>query len=56
MLEEVTLEFRLEKIDETRNCFLDEIKKTCNYLNYAGYLLILASTVTGCVSVSAFVS
>ena len=26
MVEEVSLEFRLRKIDETRNYFLDEIK------------------------------
>ena len=31
-------------------------KKTCRYLNYTEHLLILASTVTGCVSVSAFAS
>ena len=31
-------------------------KKTCKYLNYVEYLLILASTVTGSVSISAFAS
>ena len=31
-------------------------KKTCNYLNYVEHLLILASTTTGCVSISAFAS
>ena len=31
-------------------------KKTCKYLNYVEHLLILVSTVTGCVSVSAFTS
>ena len=51
-----SLEFRLKKIDETRNCFLEEIKynelmsekykKTCKYLNYVEHLLILASTIT----------
>ena len=66
MVEEASLEFRLTKIDETRNHFLDEIKhndlmdekykKTSKYLNYVKHLLILASTVTGCVSVSAFAS
>ena len=64
MVEEASLEFRLRKIDETRNYLLDEIKhndlmsgkykKTCKYLNYVKQLLILVSTVTGCVSVSAF--
>ena len=43
-------------MDETRNYLLNEMKKTCGYLNYAGHLLILASTVSGCVSVSAFTS
>ena len=31
-------------------------KKACRYLNYAKHLLILASTVTGYVSISAFTS
>ena len=31
-------------------------KKTCKYLNYVEQLLILASTVTGCLSLSAFPS
>ena len=34
----------------------EKYKKTCKYLNYAEHLLILASTVTGCVSISAFAS
>ena len=64
MAEEVSLGFRLRKTDETRNYLLDEMKhndlmsekykKTCKYLNYVEHLLILASTVTGCVSISAF--
>ena len=47
-----------------RNYLLDEIKqnslmsekykKTCKYLNYVENLLILASTVAGCVSIPAF--
>ena len=66
MVEEASLQFRLRKIDETRNFLLDEIKhndlmiekfkKTCKYLNYVEHLLILVSTVTGCVSISAFSS
>ena len=66
MLEEASLEFRLIKIDETRNYLLYEIKhndlisekykKTCKYLNYVEHLLILFSVVTGCVSISAFAS
>ena len=64
MVEKTSLEFRLRKIDKTRNYLLDEIKhndlmsekrkKTWKYLNYVEHLLILASTVTGCVSISAF--
>ena len=34
----------------------EKYKKTCKYLNYLQHLLILASTVTGCVSISAFAS
>ena len=65
MAEEASLKFRLTKTDETRN-LLDEIKhndlmsekykKICKYLNDVEHLLILASTVTGCVSISAFAS
>ena len=63
-VEEASLEFRLKKIDETRNYPLDEIKhndltsgkdkKTCKYLNYVQPLLILALKVTGCISIFAF--
>ena len=66
MAEEVTLEFRLRKIDETRNYLVEEVnhsdlmtenyKKTCKYLSYVKHLLILVSTVTSCVSISAFTS
>ena len=52
MLEEAILEFRLRKIDETRNYLLDEIKhndlmtekykKTCKYLSSVEHLLMLA--------------
>ena len=34
----------------------EKYKKTCKYLNYVEHLLILASKVTGCVSISAFAS
>ena len=34
----------------------EKYEKTCKCLNYVEDLLILASTVTGCVSVSAFAS
>ena len=29
----------------------EKYKKTCKYLNYVDHLLILLSTVTGCVSI-----
>ena len=32
------------------------MKKTCKYSNYVKHLLILVSTVTGCVWISAFAS
>ena len=57
-------EFRLKNIDETRNYFLEKIKqnelmsrkheKICTNLNYVEHLLALASTITGCISISAF--
>ena len=66
IVEPASLEFRLRKIDETRNYLLDEIKnndlmsekykKTSKHLNYFEHFLILYSTVTGCVSTSAFAS
>ena len=64
--ENIDQEFRLKEIDEKRNNFVEEIKqnelisrnhkKICKILNYTEHLLILASTVTGCVSISAFAS
>ena len=66
MVEEGSLEFRLRKIDETRSFLLDEIthndlmgekyKKACKYLNFVEHLLILVSTIIGCVSLSGFSS
>ena len=64
--EEASLDFRLRKIDETRNDLLHEIKhndlmnkkykRTYKYLNYVEHLLFLVSAVTSCVSISAFAS
>ena len=61
-----SLKFRLKKIVETINYFIEKInhndlinekhKKTCRYLNYFEHLLILVSRVTGFVSISAFAS
>ena len=66
MVEEASPEFRSREIDETRNYFIDEVKhndlmsgkykKSCKYLKYAEHLLILASAITGCISISAFAS
>ena len=66
MAEKASLEFKLRIIDETRNDLLNErkhnglmsekYKKTCKYLNYVEQLLILVSTVTGRISISAFAS
>ena len=32
----------------------EKYKKTCQYLNYVEYLVILASKITSCVSISVF--
>ena len=57
-------EFRLKNINGTRNFLIEEInqnelmckghKKVCKTLNYIEHVLILGSTTTGCVSISAF--
>ena len=64
--ENISQEFRLKNIDETRNYFLEEMKqnelmsrkhkKVCATLNYIEDFLILASTITGCVSTFDFAS
>ena len=56
----------MKEINETRNYFIEEIKqnkliikkhkKVWKNLNYIENLLILASIITGCVSISAFAS
>ena len=58
MLEEnVNQEFRLKKADEIRNYLIQEINWNIRkILNYIEHLLIAISTITGCVSVSAFTS
>ena len=55
----MSLEFRLKSIDETKNYSLEEIrqnkliskrhKKVCTTLNYIEHFLILASTIAGCI-------
>ena len=64
--ENISQEFRFKNIDETRNYFVKETeqnelmrkkyKKVCTILNYIEHFLILASTFTGCVYISAFSS
>ena len=65
-LKNMSQEFRLKNIDETRNYFLEEIeqnelmsrkhKKVCATLNYIEHFLILAFPITGCISISAVAS
>ena len=62
----ISEEFRLKNIDNTRNCLIEEInpnelmskkhKKICTTLNYIEHSVILASTVTGCLYISGFSS
>ena len=64
--ENISQNFRLKNTDETRNYLFEKInqnelitkkyKKACRVLNYIEHFLILISTVTGCVSVSPFLS
>ena len=61
--ERISQEFRPKNIVENRNCLIEEInwnelmsknnKKVCTTLNYVENFLILASTITECVSISA---
>ena len=61
--EKISQEFRSKEIDKTTNYFIEDIKqneliskkhkKVCKILKYTEHLLILASTVTRCVSISA---
>ena len=54
-------EFRFKNIDETKHYFYEEIeknelmsrkhKKICITLNYIKHFLILASIITGCISI-----
>ena len=62
----ISQEFKLKNINETRNYFLEEIeqnesisrklKKVRTTLNYVKHLLILASAIIGYISISAFAS
>ena len=62
--ENISQEFRLNKIAEGRNYLFKEInqnelmskkyKKVCRVLNYDDHLLTVLFTITGCVSISPF--
>ena len=64
--ENISQEFRLKNIDERRNYLIEEMnrnelmskkhKKVYLTLNYIEDFLVLASRITGCVSISAFAS
>ena len=64
--ENISQEFRLKNINETKNYLLEEIEQNefmskkhnnvCTILNYIEHFLILASKITGFISISAFAS
>ena len=64
--ENISQEFRLKNRDEIRNYLIEEInrneltskkhKQVCTTLNYIGQFLILASSITECISISGFTS
>ena len=64
LLKNLSQEFRLKNISETRNYLLEEVnqnklmsrkhKKVCTTLNYIEHFFILVSTITGCISISDF--
>ena len=64
--ENISQEFKLKNLNETMNYLIEEIKqnqlmgknceKVCTTLNSIELFLILASIITGCVSISAFAS
>ena len=65
-MENISQEFRLKKINGKRNYLIEKInrnelmskkhKKFCTTLNYIENFLILASTITECIWISAFSS
>ena len=62
--ENISQEFRLKNIDKTKNYFLEDIeqnelmsrkhKKVFTILNYIELFLVLASSITECISISDF--
>ena len=63
--ENISQEFRLKNIDETRTYFIEKLKqneliskthkKVCKTLNYIEHLFILASLVTGFIAMTALI-
>ena len=53
--ENISQVFRLENIDETRNYLTEDVHRN-ELMSKKNKTLILASIITGCVSVSAFAS
>ena len=55
--ENVCLGFKLNKVDETRNYLLEEIKRNhLRNINYFEHIPIFVLSVSGCVSISVFTS
>ena len=55
--ENVCLGFKLNKVDETRNYLLEEIKHNhLRNINYFEHIPIFVLSVSGCVSISVFTS
>ena len=64
--ENISQEFRLKNMEEIKNCFIKEInqnelmtrstKRFFTILRYIEHILILTSTITGYISISAFAS
>ena len=62
----INQEFRLEKLEPIKQCLIKEIiqneimnnkyKKFCRVVSYIYHLIIVISTITGCVSIPAFAS
>ena len=66
MEENISQEFRLKNIDETRHYLIKQLNRNeliskkhemvCTTLNFIEQSLILISTITGCISISLFAS
>ena len=54
--ENISQEVRLKNIDETRNYLIEEINRNELMTAHFEHFLVLGSTITGCISISAFAS